>query len=99
MDLYITFENTMSIRVDICEILIHCIGATPSGGASCLMDYICFEMPLYYRFLIKWPLSTNPVICSCYLIFSVLCRDLQITVHVCPFKFGRCIVCHSMYGF
>ena len=26
--------NTMSIGVDICEILIHCIRMTPSGGAS-----------------------------------------------------------------
>jgi len=24
----------MSIGVNICEIYIHCIGATPSGGAS-----------------------------------------------------------------
>ena len=34
VSLYNPVENTMSIGVNFCEIYIHCIGATPCGGAS-----------------------------------------------------------------
>jgi hypothetical protein len=39
ISLYNAVKSTMSIRVDISEILNHCLGATTSGGARCFYEH------------------------------------------------------------